>query len=61
MERFEVLGWPAGETLRCLRAIELLERLGTPEARKLLERLGQGSPEAWLTQEAKASLGRLGK
>ena len=41
------------------RAVEVLELLGTPEARKLLQKLAQGLPDARLTQEAKASLERL--
>jgi HEAT repeat protein len=45
--------------LRALRAVLLLEHLGTPEARGLLEKLAGGAPEAWLTREAKASLQRL--
>jgi len=44
-----------------LRALEVLEQLDTPEARKLLESLGQGAPESRLTQEAKAALDRLRK
>ena len=47
------------ERLRMLRALEALERIGTPEARQLLHQLGQGAPEAWLTREAKAGLQRL--
>jgi HEAT repeat protein len=49
------------EYLRALRAVEVLEHIGTPEARQILDILGQGSPAARLTQEAKASLGRLGR
>jgi hypothetical protein len=41
-----------------VRAIELLECLGTPEARALLERLAAGASGARLTQEAKAALDR---
>jgi hypothetical protein len=45
--------------LRSLRAIEVLERLGTAEARKVLADLAGGIPEAFRTQEAKAALDRL--
>ena len=49
----------SGESLRDLRAIEVLERLDTPEARALLEELAKGDPDARLTHDAKASLERL--
>jgi hypothetical protein len=39
--------------------VAVLERAGTPEARKVLEALAQGVAEARLTREAKAALGRL--
>jgi WD40 repeat protein len=45
--------------LREVRAIEVLEHIATPEARKLLSDLASGMPEARLTQDAKASLERL--
>lgn len=51
----------APEQLRGLRAIEVLEHIGTPQAREILQSLGKGAPEARLTQEAKASLGRVEK
>ena len=49
----------APETLRSLRAIEVLEHIATPEARQLLARLADGAPGAWQTREAKAALERL--
>jgi hypothetical protein len=42
-----------------LRAVEVLEHLGTPEARRALEALARGAPEAWLTREAQGAIGRL--
>ncbi|HYV35851.1 MAG TPA: hypothetical protein VE988_09125 [Gemmataceae bacterium] len=53
--------WPAPATRRLLWSIEFLERDATPAAVELLERLATGGPEAWVTQEAIASLQRLGK
>jgi WD40 repeat protein len=49
----------AGELLREIRAVELLERIGTPEAADVLGRLSKGSPYALLTREAQASVRRL--
>ncbi|HEX5270460.1 MAG TPA: hypothetical protein VFW33_08240, partial [Gemmataceae bacterium] len=45
--------------LREARALEVLEAVGTAEARKVLEELARGAADAALTQEAKASLSRL--
>jgi WD40 repeat protein len=45
--------------LQSLRAVTVLEDIGTPQARLLLEELAKGAPEARLTREAKASLRRL--
>jgi WD40 repeat protein len=47
------------EWLRSLRAVAVLERIGTPEARAILTTLARGAESAWLTREAKASLQRL--
>ena len=52
---------PSPETLRGLRAVEVLELIGTAEAKEVLELLARGLAEARLTQEASASLGRLGQ
>lgn len=49
------------EPLRALRAVELLERIGTPEAQAILQTLAQGEPEARLTRTAAAALKRLGR
>jgi RNA polymerase sigma factor (sigma-70 family) len=51
---------PPANKLRDLRAVEVLERIGTPEAKQLLEKLARGAPEARLTREAKAALARPG-
>jgi RNA polymerase sigma factor (sigma-70 family) len=51
----------AGEALQALRAVEVLERVGTTSARKGLERLADGAPEARLTREAQAALARLAR
>jgi hypothetical protein len=50
---------PSPELLRSLRALQVVEGIGTPEARRVLGGLAGGAPEARLTQEAKASLERL--
>jgi len=45
--------------LRALRAIEILEHIGTPEAQEVLQKVAKGTPEAQLTLEAHAALARL--
>jgi hypothetical protein len=42
-------------------AVEILEHIGTPSARQVLDELAKGAAAQRLTQEAKASLERLAK
>jgi hypothetical protein len=44
---------------RDVRAVRVLEKTGTPEARKLLESLTKNSPGWWVAEEATAALERL--
>jgi dipeptidyl aminopeptidase/acylaminoacyl peptidase len=57
----ELLRAPAThpDRLQALRAVEVLERVDTPEAREQLRELAGGAPESWVTQAAKAALQRL--
>ncbi|MBY0233083.1 MAG: hypothetical protein K2W96_27690, partial [Gemmataceae bacterium] len=55
------LAHPPPAVLRTLRGIEALEHIGSPEARAVLEKLAKGAPESRITQDAKESLGRLGR
>jgi hypothetical protein len=50
---------PTPERLRQLRALEALELAGEGEALRLLKELAGGMPGVWLTEEARAALGRL--
>ena len=52
---------PREETRPTLRAIGALERIGTPEARKVLKSLAGGFDGARVTREAKDALDRLGE
>jgi hypothetical protein len=49
----------AGDQLRVLRAIQLLEWLRSSEARRILERLAAGAPQAAQTAHAQRALQRL--
>ncbi len=49
------------QQLRSLRAIEVLEHIGSAQARELLQCLAKGATEARLTQEARVSMERLAK
>jgi hypothetical protein len=60
----EQLAGVAGPTmspqqLAALRALEVLEHIGTPDARQVLEKVARGAPGDRLTQEAKGALARL--
>jgi hypothetical protein len=46
------------EKIRLLRGIEVLEQLGTTQAKTLLDSLASGSPQALLTREATAACDR---
>jgi WD40 repeat protein len=50
---------PRGEFLAMLRALTVLERIGTVAARQTLEKLARGNPLDRRTREAKAALRRL--
>lgn len=52
-------GPPVGDRLRFVRAIEVLESIGTHEAIRVLKRLAEGEPSALLTREAKTAVERL--
>jgi WD40 repeat protein len=49
------------EQVRALRAVEVLEHLGSAEAKEVLRELAKGTADARLTREAKAALDRLAK
>lgn len=49
------------DELRAWRAVEVLEMIGTAEARAVLETLAKGAPGAVQTEDAKKALARLGR
>jgi RNA polymerase sigma factor (sigma-70 family) len=51
-------GWSGGR-LRTLRALEVLERIGSPEARRVLGEAASWAPETRLSREAAAARRRL--
>jgi hypothetical protein len=48
-------------TLQAVRALEVLELIATPEARKLIAALAENSAEARVSEEARAALARLAR
>jgi WD40 repeat protein len=54
-------GIPTAEQLQAVRAVEVLERVGTSAARELLASLAEGAPSAVLTQDALRALRRMKK
>jgi hypothetical protein len=52
-------GIPSAEVLRRLRCVLVLERIGSPEARQVLQSMAGGAPAALETQEARTALERL--
>jgi hypothetical protein len=51
---------PAGQ-LRPLRAVEVLELIGSPAARQVVEALARGAPDARLTGAARSAALRLAR
>jgi len=47
------------ESLHRVRALEVLERIASSEAREVLAILARGAADAWLTREAEAALQRM--
>lgn len=54
-----ILPPPSPELLRALRAVEILERIGTPAAKAQIQRLAKGVDSDPLTMEAQATLRRM--
>jgi WD40 repeat protein len=62
-QRLEALlvRFSSSQRIYTVRIIQLLEQLGTPQAREMLERLSRGEREAQMTREAGAALMRLAR
>jgi hypothetical protein len=60
LDRSETLH-TSGDDLRAMRTVEVLERISTPEARKLLAELAGGDPTAALTRQAREAREALGR
>ncbi|MBI3412306.1 MAG: WD40 repeat domain-containing protein [Planctomycetes bacterium] len=57
----KLIGPPAdAETVRAVRAVEILELIANEDAREVLKHWASGAPTAILTEEARDSLTRLG-
>jgi RNA polymerase sigma factor (sigma-70 family) len=54
-----ILGGLDADLRRSGRAVEMLEMIGTPQARRMLGELARGAAGAGLTRDAAAALGRL--
>jgi hypothetical protein len=50
---------PSPEQILAQRGTEVLERMGTPEAREILQALARGAASDWTAREARLSLKRL--
>jgi WD40 repeat protein len=51
----------SGEQLRTVRAVEVLERIDSKDARELLQQLAEGAPGALMTIHSRAALERMGR
>jgi hypothetical protein len=54
-------GTLSAEQVRLVRAIETLERVGTSDARQLLQTLADGAPGALVTRHAQDAVRRMPK
>jgi hypothetical protein len=60
-ELLKRLEQPTRERLQAQRAMEVLVRIGTPAARRLLQSLAGGPAGSWTTRDAREALARLGE